>query len=289
MGTCAQTEATPQKAPAIEIIEQFQCAKSPLHPCEDRIAAGAGYVAVIDGATTKGELAWEGQTSGCKAAEITAAVVTSLQPNATIGDFAAAATRAIREYYIAYNRLDKMQANSVERLTACAVVFSSWRNEIWMIGDCQFRINGRNYSNAKKIDLQLARIRAEADIFLLRKGYTPHSLQRRDIGRAIIFDALRTQQYFRNAVPHCEYSYAAIDGFEIDMSQSICVNVPPSSEVVLASDGYPELLGTLAASEARLHELLRRDPLCISCNRQTKGLMAGNNSFDDRTYIRFKT
>ena len=68
---------------------------------------------------------------------------------------------------------------------------------------------------------------------------------------------------------------------------TICVDVPEFSEVVLASDGYPKLFGTLEESEHYLQKVLAEDPLCISLNKQTKGLMVGNNSYDDRTFVRF--
>jgi len=60
-----------------------------------------------------------------------------------------------------------------------------------------------------------------------------------------------------------------------------------SHEIVLASDGYPFLKSTLEASEKALEELLKHDPQCVNSFIATKGLVEGNKSFDDRTYIRF--
>ena len=59
------------------------------------------------------------------------------------------------------------------------------------------------------------------------------------------------------------------------------------NEVVLASDGYPFLKPTLAASEAALAEQIANDPQNIHFFIATKGIVEGNKSFDDRTYIRF--
>ena len=58
-------------------------------------------------------------------------------------------------------------------------------------------------------------------------------------------------------------------------------------EIVLASDGYPFLKPTLANSEAALAHLIATDPQCVRYFIATKGLVSGNRSFDDRTYIRF--
>ena len=57
---------------------------------------------------------------------------------------------------------------------------------------------------------------------------------------------------------------------------------------MLATDGYPFLCPTLAESEARLQQQRENDPLNIGDFKATKGFMKGNNSFDDRTYIRFQ-
>ena len=45
---------------------------------------------------------------------------------------------------------------------------------------------------------------------------------------------------------------------------------------------------TLAESEERLAWQKQNDPFNIGDFKATKGFMNGNNSFDDRSYIRFK-
>lgn len=59
------------------------------------------------------------------------------------------------------------------------------------------------------------------------------------------------------------------------------------SAVVLASDGYPFLKGTLKDSEEALHSLLASDPLLFREYRSPKAFLPANNSYDDRAYIRF--
>ena len=84
-------------------------------------------------------------------------------------------------------------------------------------------------------------------------------------------------------------TYAVIDGFPIPQHhvRVITLDFMPW-EVVLASDGYPFLESTLAASEERLEWQRQNDPLNIGVFKATKAFAAGNNSFDDRAYIRFK-
>jgi hypothetical protein len=43
----------------------------------------------------------------------------------------------------------------------------------------------------------------------------------------------------------------------------------------------------LAESEQKLDEQRRNDPLNIHTFKATKAFVEGNNSFDDRTYVRF--
>jgi len=57
----------------------------------------------------------------------------------------------------------------------------------------------------------------------------------------------------------------------------------------MASDGYPFLKRTLADSEKLLQTHLHNDPQNINEYIATKGLVDGNVSFDDRSYIRFYT
>lgn len=64
--------------------------------------------------------------------------------------------------------------------------------------------------------------------------------------------------------------------------------VKASNSVVLASDGYPTLLPTLKESEKALAHHLIDDPQNIGEFVATKGLVEGNVSFDDRTYIKLK-
>ena len=86
-------------------------------------------------------------------------------------------------------------------------------------------------------------------------------------------------------------SYTVIDGFPIYREGVKVVSlekaVSSPDEVVLASDGYPFLKPTLEESEEALAKQLANDPQNIETFIATKGLVEGNISFDDRTYIRF--
>ena len=84
-------------------------------------------------------------------------------------------------------------------------------------------------------------------------------------------------------------SYSVIDGFHIPEQyvRIITLDFQPW-EIILASDGYPYLCPTLQESEEKLDWQRQNDPLNIGKFKATKAFTKGNNSFDDRVYIRFK-
>lgn len=84
-------------------------------------------------------------------------------------------------------------------------------------------------------------------------------------------------------------TYAVADGFPIPMDKVRIVSLNPGRhDIIMASDGYPFLETTLAASEKRLASQLSTDPLNISHFKATKAYIDGNNSFDDRAYVSFR-
>lgn len=84
------------------------------------------------------------------------------------------------------------------------------------------------------------------------------------------------------------WGFSVIDGGEVPLSLIPVVDVSGATEVILATDGYPRLRGTLAQSEADLAHILAADPLCIRDNPQPKGVVAGQVSYDDRAYVRLR-
>lgn len=254
---------------------------------EDCIVVSADHVAVVDGATAKGNFLWNGMTSGRFAAGLLHDVIVNLDAGVCLHDFVRLATEAIRCAYRDSGRAAVVLKRPWERVSACAAVYSAVRGEVWLVGDCQCLVGGQRYGNAKRIDGCLAKVRSEIDGYLLEHGWETDGLRKWDIGREMIADALKTQMCFQNAEPYNEFSYCVIDGFEPHADFPV-VNVGDAKEIVLATDGYPELLPTLAESEEYLKGVLESDPLCISFNKQTKGVAYGACSYDDRSYVRFE-
>ena len=280
------------------VIEQTVRGKSAAQPCQDSIVTTLDYCAVIDGSTAKTDRTYDGMAPGLLAARLVAESVRALPSKATLEEATSLLTSAIRSYYLSHGLLDRVARHPEERITASVVIYSDSRREIWWIGDCQCRVDGRTLHPVKRIDEVLSRIRAEADRYLLSHGYTVDQLRRKDLGRQIIMGALRDQCGFQNVLPACcPYAYPVIDGFEVMRSSSLdsadgqggwssIAVAPDIHQLVLASDGYPYLADTLAASERQLEDLLRQDPLLIRDCSSTKGLAVGADSYDDRAYLR---
>ena len=194
-------------------------------------------------------------------------------------DFCVGVTKQIRKHY-RQKDLQHLAEHPEERLTASAVIYSRVSREIWMIGDCQCMVNGEYYDNPKPYEQELAEQRA-AIITASPKPWE-HFLQDDTARQQIIPSMLQTMK-------QQNITYSVIDGFHIPEQyvRVITLDFQPW-EIVLASDGYPFLCPTLQESEERLAWQRENDPLNIGQFKATKAFAQGNNSFDDRSYIRFK-
>lgn len=288
----------------MKIIESSIIGKKSPEACEDGLVVTDDFIAVIDGSTSKTTKHLNPDMKNGRYAMmlISEYIREELKADASVDDFCQGVTAYI--YNKVYEKLgveERLKEHPEERLTASAILYSRTRNEVWMVGDCQAIIDGKLYENGKPYEQEIARKRVE----LIEQGLSPAEA-RKQIEPLLIKAMLSGQNQ----------TYTVIDGFPIyregvkvvSVSDSCSVqdSVPASdsvpcsdsvsasgaisvssSEIVLASDGYPFLKPTLAASEAALAEQIANDPQNIHSFIATKGIVEGNKSFDDRTYIRF--
>lgn len=288
----------------MKIIESSIIGKKSPEACEDGMVVTDDFIAVIDGSTSKTPKHLNPDMKNGRYAMmlISEYIWEELKADASVDDFCLGVTAYI--YNKVYEKLgveERLKEHPEERLTASAILYSRTRNEVWMVGDCQAIIDGKLYENGKSYEQEIARKRVE----LIEQGLSPAEA-RKQIEPLLIKAMLSGQNQ----------TYTVIDGFPIyregvkvvSVSDSSSVqdsapasdSVPcsdsasasdtipsSSSEIVLASDGYPFLKPTLAASEAALAEQIANDPQNIHSFIATKGIVEGNKSFDDRTYIRF--
>ena len=238
----------------MHIQESFICGKHTAADCEDGMVITPHFAAVIDGSTSKTPLRLNPTMKNGRFA--------------TIDDFCQGVTMRIANEYAKLGITAQMTAHPEERLTASAIIYSHQRQEVWMVGDCQAIIDNKYYDNSKPFEQEIAIQRAK----LIKNGMSPTEA-RRTIEPQLIKAMLEGQNR----------QYAVIDGTPIYMPGTR--TIPVSRSVVLASDGYPSLHPTLNDSEAALAQQLANDPQNIATFIATKGLVEGNSSFDDRTYI----
>ena len=288
----------------MKIIESSIIGKKSPEACEDGMVVTDDFIAVIDGSTSKTPKHLNSDMKNGRYAMmlISEYIREELKADASVDDFCQGVTAYI--YNKVYEKLgveERLKEHPEERLTASAILYSRTKNEVWMVGDCQAIIAGKLYENGKPYEEKIARKRVE----LIAQGLSPAEARKQI--EPLLIEAMLSGQ---------NQTYTVIDGFPIyregvkvvsvSDSSSVQDSVPASdsvpcsdsvsasgtipsssSEIVLASDGYPFLKPTLAASEAALAEQIANDPQNIHSFIATKGIVEGNKSFDDRTYIRF--
>lgn len=230
-------------------------------------------------------------SNGQYAMTLVADYIRRMPAQSTCHEFCVGVTKKIYNHYLtpvfhAWHRTERLHQllhHPEERMTASAVVFSRLRREVWLVGDCHCLIDGVYYDNPKPYEDELAEIRAKRAEELLANGMSIDKMLRDDPARQSMIPRMLETMREQNR------TYAVIDGFPIPEHKVpvITLGFQPH-ELVLASDGYPFLRPTLAESEQWLMKQKNDDPLNIGAFKATKGFSPDNNSFDDRTYIRFQ-
>lgn len=294
----------------MKIIESSIIGKKNQEACEDGMVVTDDFIAVIDGSTSKTPKHLNPDMKNGRYAMmlISEYIREELKADASVDDFCQGVTAYIyNKVYEKLGMVERLKEHPEERLTASAILYSRTRNEVWMVGDCQAIIDGKLYENGKPYEEKIARKRVE----LIEQGLSPAEARKQI--EPLLIEAMLSGQ---------NQTYTVIDGFpvyregvkivsvsdsssvqdSVSSSDSCSVQDPvscsgsasasdtipsSSSEIVLASDGYPFLKPSLAASEAALAEQIANDPQNIRSFIATKGIVEGNKSFDDRTYIRF--
>lgn len=266
----------------MKITERFLCGKED-NPdtCEDGLVIGKRLIAVIDGVSSKGTRLWDGKTSGCYAKDVLAAYLQQDIANQSAVELLANLDRVLHEKL--HGLAGTLSAEEYPR--AAIIIYNDVYKEIWSYGDCQCRINEAVYTHTKKIDELNADLRAFCLEYQIAQGVSEKELEQNDIGRKNIQKNLMMQFSFENKLGY--FGYPVLNGMGIEASMLKCYSVKNGDAVVLASDGYPVLKSSLHASEAELNYIIQNDPLCFQLCRSTKGISAGNVSFDDRCFCKF--
>ena len=271
----------------MKVLESLCIGKFDKERCEDALFRSENFIAVIDGVSSKTTFRYQGKTTGKIAAELIDAALQTLPADADLSDFIAAVNSAYSDCYKKINFPE--QERQEKGLQAVCALYSKHRRTIWQIGDCQVLVDGKEYKNSKKSD----RIICEMRNLILEE------LQQRDGNflpsehEAKILDVLfpwmiQTIRFANSTAT--DYGYSVLNGTPIP--ESLIQTIPLDlsvHEIVLASDGYPQLCQTIAQSEQVLAEMLKKDPQGRKLFDTVRLIKEDQKSFDDRTYIRFLT
>ena len=273
----------------MKIIEQFL--KSKTHnetDCEDCLFVSEYFTAVIDGVTAKSALKYKNETPGRFCSQLIKKALEELPVQSTAYQAIEFLSSAVSSMYKELGIEKRVLNFPSERASACIAIYSKTKNEVWMVGDCQCRIDGTSYTNPKAIDSLLSDIRSFFIQTELKSGKSTEAILAKDSGREFITPLLERQSLFQNSLEKNEFTYGVIDGFKVPESEIRIIKLSHPTTIILATDGYPQLFDSLAQSERYLKKILKTDPLCFRVFKSTKALQPDNTSFDDRAFLSFR-
>lgn len=266
----------------MKVIENFTRSKTGQDEFnEDCLVMTPDFIAVLDGSTSKSGKKIDGMTGGAFASRHGAAVISAFPSDIDGRTAIATLTESLR------TAVSGVFSPEEEPPAFVAAIYSRHRREIWRVGDVAIRMDDQVSLNEKTADITAAEMRAMVIAMALKKGATPDDIAKEDIGRQAILPLLRDYHIFGNRDE--AYGFGIVNGHKIPDSFIQIIDVSQVKEISIASDGYPFLLESLDACEQKLQEILDADPLLCTVFKATKGVQAGNISFDDRSYVRFAT
>lgn len=246
---------------------------------EDRLIVTDDFAAVIDGATSSGPIG--GRAGGIVAAEAVEQTIKDLPPEATVREFVDRATATIAE------AIGHWPDETIMRPSAVAAVWSRARGEVWRVGDCHVRIDGKEYPGGKEIDRIGYEFRCAVIRARLRLGMTSLEAERRVPTLEQPFRPLVLAQHaFLNLDSDDPLAYGALAGTFVPDRFIEVFGAAEAREVVLASDGFLSPAPTLAEGLAEIARVRENDPLMVDLVMGSRPFVPGRDYFDDTTYLR---
>lgn len=246
---------------------------------EDRLVVTDDFAAVIDGATSSGPIG--GRPGGIVAAEAVERAVRELAADATVRDFVDRATAAIA------TAIGDWPDETIMRPSAVAAVWSRARSEVWRVGDCHVRIDGRDHPGGKEIDRIGYEFRCAVIRARLRLGMTSLDAELRVPTMEQPFRPLVLAQHaFLNLDSDDPLAYGGLAGTFVPDRFVEVFEASGAREIVLASDGFLSPPATLAEGLAEIARVRENDPLMVELVTGSRPFVPGRDYFDDTTYLR---
>jgi len=243
--------------------------------CEDAIFYNDHFVAIIDGVTAKSDYRYEGLKTGKIASTIIKTYLAAVDPTATIQEIIHGVNTAYEDHF--YSKVDFPLDRVSHGPQAAMILYSHFHHQIYIIGDSQALVNGQLHTQPKASDEILSNFRS----LVLDIDPSQH-----EEARAAILPYLISSNIFANTTG-TRFGYSVLNGQEIPDDLIKVIDVHDGDHIIFTSDGYPTIKENFAATEAYLQHILTSDPDLITAYLSTKGLQAGQVSFDDRSYIEF--
>lgn len=264
-----------------KIIEKSVIPKDPTRGSEDAIFESDWCVAVLDGHSGRGNHAlYEGRTLGQIAVSAGLEAFSRMAPTTSVRSIVETLSAAVRTALSGYPIKNP-------RPGFVFVAFLLERGIIFRVGDCQALVGTMPFQGELAVDTVIAGARSALLRSLLCNGESLDRLRAFDVSQDMVSTLIENwQPQFCNAT-HSVFGYGDVNGGVIHPLHIARCDVGQSdAQVVLASDGYPELRHTLAETEAHLRFVLERDPLCISVWPCVHGVRSGCDRSDDCAYVR---
>lgn len=243
--------------------------------CEDALFTNDHFVAVIDGVTSKSNFTHNGMKTGKIASNIIKDLLATLDRETPIEDIIKGVNQAFENEF--YAHVD-FPLNRIEHgPQAAMVLYSDFYKQIYLIGDCQARVNDQLYTQPKVSDDILSNFRS-----LILHIHPNHHQEAREA----ILPYLISANTFANR-NDTRFGYSVLNGQEIPLDLITVIPVQIGDNIILTSDGYPAILSTFEETEDYLQEIIQQDPDLIEQFISSKGVNPGQISFDDRAYVEF--
>lgn len=242
----------------------------------DRYFANSDYIAVLDGCTPK-------HSDQQGAIHATICLMDALVENISLWDEKAPWSVILKQLELVSSEFAYPYA-----ARASGVIFSRHLMQILVIGDCWVGLDSKFEFFGHDFEDLLVNIRCAFMQKFISEGFSQEYLQKFDPGRKIILSLLAEEEKLANVALEGNYCFPSINGKPIPLALTKIVQVDSSiRRVVLASDGYPLVSGSLKKTEEYLLLDCERDPLRIGLHPGTKAIDIGASTYDDRTYVSF--
>ena len=126
----------------MKIVEEFIKGKNQdPQLCEDGIFKSKDLIAVIDGATAKTPILYDGMLPGKAATEKVKEALQQLNPSLDVYEAVDRITQHLAEWYRKRGCYQHLKEVPAERPSASVVIYNRVRKEIWQVGDCAAMID----------------------------------------------------------------------------------------------------------------------------------------------------